>query len=376
MPMSPERQVWVMDNNDFQELGDRINNAVQNALNSKEFIQIKNTINNSIRSFRTESAAPQRPAPAQPVIVPYTQQTRVKVPGRSAGILLTVFGGIGIGIVALLFLIFSIINLLALSLAGFGKTVIGLLIPFLLFSGMLIAGGRLRKRTKRYLTYRQKIGETSLCPIDILASAIGQSPQFVARDLKKMIRLGMFPDAHLDDEETHLILGYDTYRRYQEMKAKTEKLRAEQKAAEAANPILAEGRQYIQKIREANDALPEEDISQKLQQLETIIGKIFACVEQRPQKLPEIRRFLNYYLPTTLKLVTAYREFSEQPVQGDNINNAKNTIKQTLDTVNDAFAKLLDGLYQDEVMDISSDASVLESMLAQEGLTGGDFEKK
>ena len=336
--MSPERQVWVMDNNDFQELGDRINNAVQNALNSKEFIQIKNTINNSIRSFRTESAAPQRPAPAQPVIVPYTQQTRVKVPGRSAGILLTVFGGIGIGIVALLFLIFSIISLLALSLAGFGKTVIGLLIPLLLFSGMLIAGGRLRKRTKRYLTYRQKIGETSLCPIDIL--------------------------------------GYDTYRRYQEMKAKTEKLRAEQKAAEAANPILAEGRQYIRKIREANDALPEEDISQKLQQLETIIGKIFACVEQRPQKLPEIRRFLNYYLPTTLKLVTAYREFSEQPVQGDNINNAKNTIKQTLDTVNDAFAKLLDGLYQDEVMDISSDASVLESMLAQEGLTGGDFEKK
>ena len=136
-----------MDNNDFQEIGNRISNAVQNALNSKEFIQIRNTINSSIQSFRTEPARPL--PPVQPVIVPYTQQTRVKVPGRSAGILLTVFGGIGIGIVALLFLIFSIINLLALSLAGFGKTVIGLLIPLLLFSGMLIAGGRLRKRTKR-----------------------------------------------------------------------------------------------------------------------------------------------------------------------------------------------------------------------------------
>ena len=353
-----------MDNNDFQELGSRISSAVQNALNSKEFVQIKNTINNSLQSFRTEPVRPQ--PPVQPVIVPYAQQTRVKVPGRSAGILLTVFGGIGLGIVALLFLIFSIANLIDLNAAGLGRTVIG----------MLTVGGRLRKRTKRYLTYRRKIGETPLCPIDILASAIGQSPQFVARDLKKMIRRGMFPDGHLDDEETHLILGYDTYRRYQEMKAKTERLREEQKAAEAANPVVAEGRQYILKIREANDALPEEDISQKLQQLETIIGKIFACVEQRPQKLPEIRRFLNYYLPTTLKLVTAYREFSEQPVQGSNIQNAKNTIKQTLDTVNDAFAKLLDGLYQDDVLDISSDASVLESMLAQEGLTGGDFEKK
>ena len=97
---------------------------------------------------------------------------------------------------------------------------------------------------------------------------------------------------------------------------------------------------------------------------------------QKRLEQPEIRRFLNYYLPTTLKLVTAYREFSEQPVQGSNIQNAKNTIKQTLDTVNDAFAKLLDGLYQDDVLDISSDASVLETMFAQEGLTGGDFEKK
>ena len=368
--MSPERQVWVMDNNDFQELGDRINNAVQNALNSKEFIQIKNTINNSIRSFRTESAAPQRPAPAQPVIVPYTQQTRVKVPGRSAGILLTVFGGIGIGIVALLFLIFSIISLLALSLAGFGKTVIGLLIPLLLFSGMLIAGGRLRKRTKRYLTYRQKIGETSLCPIDILASAIGQSPQFVARDLKKMIRRGMFPDGHLDDEETHLILGYDTYRRYQEMKAKTEKLRAEQKAAEAANPILAEGRQYIRKIREANDALPEEDISQKLQQLETIIGKIFACVEQRPQKLPEIRRFLNYYLPTTLKLLNAYDRMGAAGVEGANIDGTMGKIETMMDTVTKAFDQQLDALFGDEALDISTDITVMENLLAQEGLTG------
>lgn len=364
-----------MDNNDFQELGSRISSAVQNALNSKEFVQIKNTINNSLQSFRTEPVRPQ--PPVQPVIVPYAQQTRVKVPGRSAGILLTVFGGIGLGIVALLFLIFSIANLIDLNAAGLGRTVIGLLTPFLLFSGMLTVGGRLRKRTKRYLTYRRKIGDTPLCPIDILASAIGQSPQFVARDLKKMIRRGMFPDGHLDDR------GNPSDSRLRHLPPLSGDEGQNRKTARGAEGgrggqprLWRKDAQYILKIREANDALPEEDISQKLQQLETIIGKIFACVEQRPQKLPEIRRFLNYYLPTTLKLVTAYREFSEQPVQGSNIQNAKNTIKQTLDTVNDAFAKLLDGLYQDDVLDISSDASVLETMLAQEGLTGGDFEKK
>ena len=142
------------------------------------------------------------------------------------------------------------------------------------------------------------------------------------------------------------------------------------------DPLAVERARALAELRRLDENIEDAKLSAQIVHMEEVTGKIFDIVAGQPAKLPQLRRFLNYYLPTTLKLVTAYREFSEQPVQGDNINNAKNTIKQTLDTVNDAFAKLLDGLYQDEVMDISSDASVLESMLAQEGLTGGDFEKK
>ena len=82
---------------------------------------------------------------------------------------------------------------------------------------------------------------------------------------------------------------------------------------------------------------------------------------------------MRYYLPTTLKLVNAYREFEQQPAQGENIRSAKEEIKKSLDVINQAFEKLLDSLFEDDALDISTDISVLHTMLAQEGLTGSDF---
>ena len=85
---------------------------------------------------------------------------------------------------------------------------------------------------------------------------------------------------------------------------------------------------------------------------------------------------MNYYLPTTLKLLNAYSEFDSQPVQGENIRTAKAEIEKTLDTIIVAFENLLDSLFQDDMLDISTDISALEATLAQEGLTGDDFNKQ
>ena len=85
---------------------------------------------------------------------------------------------------------------------------------------------------------------------------------------------------------------------------------------------------------------------------------------------------MQYYLPITLKLVKAYREFGEQSIQGENITRVKTEIRDTLDTINIAFENLLDSLFQDDALDISTDISVLETMLAQEGLTGDTFHQK
>ena len=83
---------------------------------------------------------------------------------------------------------------------------------------------------------------------------------------------------------------------------------------------------------------------------------------------------MDYYLPTTMKLLEAYEELDAQPVQGENIRNTKQEILDILDTVNTAFASLLDSLFQNDAIDISADISVLKTMLAQEGLTNQEFE--
>ena len=139
--------------------------------------------------------------------------------------------------------------------------------------------------------------------------------------------------------------------------------------------VMEEGEKYLKSIREANDALPGVEISNKLYRLEEIAAKIFNYVEQHPNKLPDIRRFMNYYLPTSLKLVKAYREFDEQPVQGENLTAIKQEILETLDTINLAYENLLDRLFEDNTLDIATDISALETMLAQEGLTGDNFNR-
>lgn len=137
--------------------------------------------------------------------------------------------------------------------------------------------------------------------------------------------------------------------------------------------VLSSSEDYLRKIHEANDALPGKIISQKLARLELVITRILEEVKKQPKKASELQKFMNYYLPTTWKLINAYLEFESQPLQTENIVNTKNEIEGTLDTINDAFEKLLDDLFQSQAWDISSDISVLQTMLAQEGLTKTDL---
>ena len=99
-------------------------------------------------------------------------------------------------------------------------------------------------------------------------------------------------------------------------------------------------------------------------------------LKQKPEQLPKLRKFMQYYMPTTLKLVQAYQELDAQPAQGENIRQSKAEIEKTLDTINLAYEKLLDSFFEDAAIDIKSDITVLETMLAQEGLTKNQFDTR
>lgn len=257
----------------------------------------------------------------------------------------------------------------------------------------IVAGVRKRRFIGRFEIYQSLLAKNKFCELKRMSEVVNKSKAFVQRDLKKMMMLSMFPEGHFDDQKTCFIENDDTYTQYmaaqqsyrervkEEYSIKQEK-KEQVKAAqndvvdEELAKAIATGKEYIQQIRKANDDIPGEEISRKLDRLETIISKIFVCVEQHPEKLAEIRKFMEYYLPITSKLVNAYKEFDSQPIQGENIKNSKKEIEATLDTIDLAFEKLLDSLYEDEAMEVASDISVLNALFAQEGLTKKDFDLK
>lgn len=134
--------------------------------------------------------------------------------------------------------------------------------------------------------------------------------------------------------------------------------------------LISERDKAVGEMHRLNDSIKDEKISAQIDQLEATTKKITDYVVANPQKLPQIRRFMNYYLPTTLKLLNAYDRMGATGVEGANIDGTMGKIEKMMDTVVLAFDKQLDALFGDEALDISSDITVLENMLAREGLGG------
>lgn len=152
------------------------------------------------------------------------------------------------------------------------------------------------------------------------------------------------------------------------------------KRSNTGNPeldkIIDEGNDYIEKLKKANDAIPQEEISNSIERMEHACKGIFEYVADRPAKIPQIKKFLNYYLPTTLKLLDSYEKLSRQTVKGENISSTMFDIEGMMGTIATAFEKQLDGLFGDEAMDIQADITVFESILQQEGLKDAEEELK
>ena len=146
----------------------------------------------------------------------------------------------------------------------------------------------------------------------------------------------------------------------------------EEKPRSTGNPELdraiTDAKLAISEMKRLDDAIEDEEISAQIVRLEQLTGKIYAHVEQHPGKLPQIRKFMSYYLPTTLKLLNAYDRMDDQGIAGDNVAGSMEKVRGILSTIVTAFEKQLDNLFGREAMDISSDITVLENMLAREGL--------
>ena len=244
------------------------------------------------------------------------------------------------------------------------------------------AGAIRRGLAARFKEYLQWMNDREFCEISELAAGCGRKEENVRKDLRKMIRKGMFPEGHIDSSGKWFIANNRMYETYLDAQGefKSRKQAAVNNAAQTGTPqerqlreVLAKGDESIKQIRDANVALPGEEISRQLDTLEDLIRKIFKRVEEKPSLLPDIRKFMDYYLPTTVKLVNVYRDMESKGLSGDNAVSARKEIEETLKTIQGAFERLLNELYDDTVMDVKSDISVLNTMFAKDGLTGDEL---
>lgn len=137
-----------------------------------------------------------------------------------------------------------------------------------------------------------------------------------------------------------------------------------------ADALLEEGQARLNQICQSAAAIQQGAVREKIDSLTGTCQRIFDYVRQKPKSAAGLRKFLNYYLPTLQKLTDTYALLEKQGVEGENITASKTRIDQMLTTMDAAFLKQLDALFGDTALDIDTDITVMEGMLAQEGLTG------
>lgn len=417
-------------NNDWEHFGEEIKQTIQDAIDTKDYSRlnqmVSDTVNHAMdcvsagiknggwyRDPKTgqplygdkkntgsrSGAENQRYRPNQgpkmsemrnysqnhpvPVTPRYLKGTSVKIGGTFLAATGAVFG-----LTSVIFLIITLIGSLITAFDVVSGLIIGIFaVAFISFAVMTYVGVDMVRTVGRFRQYVSVLRDREFCDIKEIASATGRDVRKVLKDVKKMITKGWFCQGHLDEKESCLMVSEHAWNQYTALMEDMKQRKAEEQAAQKkmqeeydrlspeVQKIVQAGDEYVRKIKAANDAIPGEVISAKISRMELLVDRIFDRVEQNPDSVNDMRRMMDYYLPTTMKLLEAYKELDAQPVQGENIISSKKEIEDTIDTLNIAFEKLLDSLFQDTAWDVSSDISVLHTMLAQEGLTEDGLKK-
>lgn len=212
---------------------------------------------------------------------------------------------------------------------------------------------------RKYMTI---VGSRNIVSIRTIAEAMPVSYDKACKDLQRMIDQGFFGDATYLDMKTGCIILDGSIRPEPEPQVKTE---AKPDEAEETDQFQA----VLKEIRRLNDAISDETLTAQIYRMETVTAKIFDLVKEQPEKAAQIRSFLNYYLPTTLKLLRSYSQLERQGVQGENITKAKANIENIMERLVKGYERQLDQLFTADVLDISSEIDVLERMMAKDGFT-------
>ena len=291
---------------------------------------------------------------------PTAEQKNAKKWHKTLTTLCTIFGGI--------FLLVGIGNLVDVAdlwayYQDFGELFTGLA-QVVGGGAALFTGLRMDRAHKLERKLDKIVGNRDNIPLDELFAAAGIDAAKGRAAVEQAIDHGYFgADAYIDYRTNVLVVRG-----------------AAPQPPEAAAPEPAPQQdpqdQYAslqQQLRQANDAIPDPVMTAKISRLEELSARIFALAKKDPDKKAQLQKFMDYYLPTALKLLNTYAQLSAQDIQGENITDAKQSIERSMDLLITAFENQLDKLFQSDALDVSADVAALEGMLNLDGLTGPDF---
>lgn len=232
--------------------------------------------------------------------------------------------------------------------------------------GCLFGGWHIRTSRRMRRKIDKIVGDAKYMYIQDIADALPCSYDKCCKHLENCIDEGLFgPDAYLDMRCKCLVVSQRPPEPTPAPAPKPEK----QPEKQTDMPERDQYKKILDELRRVNDAIPDEEMSDKISRLEAVSAKIFEQAKSDPDKLPQMRKFMDYYLPTSLKLLNTYAELDNQGVEGENISESKRRIEQTMDTLVKAFENQLDRLFASDALDVSTDIDVMQNMLRADGLT-------
>lgn len=369
-------------NQNLDRLGRNIQNVVNQAVNSRDYQQLNQTVRQLVETVDAGNRSVQR------MLDNAGQQNGKRLYARTIGkmakVVLQYFGGIHLALLGFVTIIGNSVSENPIPDASPAMV----FLEILLMIGVLMTYFAIQNHTmiNRFKVYKRTLGQKTYASVEDLACSVGKNKEFVQKDLRRMINKGFFPEGHMDREENTLIVSHETFHYYQQCGQQWEQTKQQTAVAQAqktpgsSDPqiqeVLDHGSAFIAQIRKCNDDIPGEEISEKISRIELLVQRIFDRARTHPEVIPDLQKLMDYYLPMTVKLLSAYADMDAQPFQGETMENAKREIEATLDTLNVAFEKLLDDLFEDTALDVSSDISVLNTLLAQEGLTEDELLKR
>lgn len=309
-------------------------------------------------------------------------------PGELRGNIFRILGAF-ILVISLAFLCFQLIRAVIVSYttaAVYLKLVAKWIIPIVLGAFLLINGSRTRSLSQAYDKISAAFGNTPYASVQALAQKTQLSARRVLKVVDSAIQNHAYPKALITDDEKYVVLSKEAVPLLEEhlRQEEEEKLRkAEEAAWEEAYPGLADSHARIdeliglsRKTRMSSNLKNNPVMKDELATLQKTLGNINDFLKDHPEQVPDLKSFLNYFVPTVEKLIVTYNELDAQPLQTATIRESKKEIEETMSSVNTAFENLYDSFFQSTALDVSSDITVLKTLFAQKGLNDEDFNAK